>query len=484
MPKNKIRIGIMGAGDGASQLLDILSDYPDSKIIGLACRNTKRPAIAKAMAMGIIIYDDYRKLAVTPELDVLIDATGSKEVEQYLKRSRKVKAEIISGYSSWFLWKMVAKHKALALEMARNLGEQETLYNTGIMLASAADTEQTLALIMQSALALMHMAGGSVALYDEERGVMKTKVTMGFEGKGSTVNLEWKVRLKGLTSHILSNERPTIIEDLSKEKSFDTGPMLKLGILSLIAVPLKVEGKIMGILYVDDFSPRTFTEREVNTLNLLAAQAAAAIEKAVLLEKAETMAVTDELTKLYNHRYFLRSLEKEIKRAKRYGDEISLLMIDVDHFKNYNDTWGHLKGNVVLKTVAEILTYSARESDIVARYGGEEFSVIISQAEKGQAAVVAERIRQEVYDHPFPGEEKQPGGKLTISVGLATFPFDGQESTSLIECADRALYRSKALGRNIVTSCSQTMGTPVSGEKATKKQQFSASRRSKPEKRG
>jgi diguanylate cyclase (GGDEF)-like protein len=468
--KNKTRIGIIGAGDGANQLLDILSDYPDSKVIGLACRNAKRPAIAKAQAMGIKIYDDYRKLAVTPELDVLIDATGAKEVEQYLKRSRKVKAELISGYSAWFLWKMVEKHRALALEMARNLSEQETLYNTGIMLASAANTEQTLSLIMQSALGVMRMAAGTLALYDEEHGMMETKVVMGFDKTPSApVNFKWKVRAKGLTSHILSNEGPTIIEDLSNEKSFDTGPMLKLGILSLIAVPLKVEGKIMGILYVDDFAPRTFTEREVNTLNLLAAQAAAAIDKAILLEKAETLAVTDELTKLYNHRYFLRTLEKEIKRAKRYGDELTLLMIDVDHFKNYNDTWGHLKGNIVLKTVADILSHSARESDIVARYGGEEFSVIISQAEEGQAAIVAERIRQEVCDHPFPGEEKQPGGKLTISIGLATFPIDGHESTSLIEGADKALYRSKALGRNIVTTCRQAMSDPASRKKTGKK---------------
>lgn len=468
MPKSKIRIGIIGAGDGANHLLDILADYPESKIIGLASRNMKREAVVKAGKMGIKIYSSYRELAESPGLDVLIDATGAKEVDQYLKRSKKVKSEKVSGYSAWFLWKMVDKHKILAQEMARNIGEQETLYNTGIMLASAANTEQTLSLIMQSALGLMRMAAGTLALYDEEHGMMQTKVTMGFDKKTAPVNFEWKVRAKGLTSHILSSDKPTVIEDLAKETSFDTGPMLKLGIRSLIAVPLKVEGKIMGILYVDDFAPRTFTGREINTLNLLAAQAAAAIDKALLLEKAETLAVTDELTKLYNHRYFLRTLERELKRAKRYGDQISLLMIDVDYFKHYNDTWGHLKGNVVLKTVADILSHSARESDIVARYGGEEFSVIISQAEEGQAVTVAERIRQEVCDHPFPGEETQPGGKLTISVGLATFPMDGPEPTSLIECADRALYRSKALGRNIVTSYRQTMSNPTPRKRAGK----------------
>ena len=467
MAKSKIRIGIIGAGDGANNLLDILAGYPETEIVGLASRNMKREAVAKASKMGIPIFPSYRELAVLPKLDVLIDATGAKEVDHFIKRSKKVKAEKVCGYGEWFLWKMVEKHKNLTQEMARNIGEQEALYNTGIMLASAANTEQTLALIMQSAIGLMGMSAGTLALYDEEHGTMQTKVVMGFDKtKSAPVNFEWKVRPKGLTNHILSSERPTVIEDMSRESTFDTAPLLDLGIRSLIAVPLKVEGKIMGILYVDDFTPRKFTEREINTLNLLAAQAAAAIDKAILLDKAETLAVTDELTKLYNHRYFLRTLEKEIKRAKRYGDELTLLMIDVDYFKNYNDTWGHLKGNLVLKTVADILSHSARESDIVARYGGEEFSVIISNAEEGQAAIVAERIRQEVYDHPFPGEEKQPGGHLTISVGLATFPFDASEPTHLIECADKALYRSKALGRNIVTTFRKTAHEPAPRKRA------------------
>lgn len=470
MAKSKIKIGLIGAGDGANQLLDILGDNPESRIVAISCRNDQRPAAMKAQKMKIKIFEDFRKLAESPDIDLLIDATGAKEVDQFLKTSKKVKAETLSGYGAWFLWKMVEKHKNLTQEMIRYLEEQETLYNTGIMLASAANTEQTLALILQSALALMDMAAGTLALYDEESGMMQTKITMGFDKTAvAPINYQWKVRVKGLTNHILSNNKPTVIEDLTKETSFDTAPLLKMGILSLIAAPLKVEGKIMGILYVDDFQPKTFTEREINTLNLLAAQAATALDKAILLEKAETQAVTDELTKLYNHRYFLRSLEKEVKKAKRYGDSLSLLMIDVDHFKRYNDTWGHIKGNLILKSVADLLNHSARDSDIVARYGGEEFSIIISQADWNQAMVVAERIRQEVFSHPFPGQETQPLGKLTISIGLASFPLDASDPTALLECADRALYRSKAMGRNVVTAY-HTMGeNKIQETKAGKK---------------
>ncbi|MBI4665031.1 MAG: diguanylate cyclase [Nitrospinae bacterium] len=446
-----IRVGIIGAGDGAESLLEILADYPEVKVVGLACRATGRPSIKKAQERGIRVYEDFKELAESSEPHLLIDATGNDEVKNYLVSHKKSPAEVLYGHSAWFLWKMVEEHKKRHEEMMRSLAEQEVLYSAGVMLASAANTEQTLTLLMEAALGLTGMSAGSLALYEEERGMMQIKVSMGFEGRKTPVNHEWKVRPGGLTGHILSNDKPTVIENLLDEHSFDTTPLTNLGVRSLIATPLKVEGKIVGILFVDDFSPRKFSEREINTLNLLSVQAAAAIDKALLLEKAELLAVTDELTKLYNHRYFQRALERELKRAHRYGNSLSLCMVDVDYFKHYNDTFGHLKGNTVLKTVAEILIHAARETDIVARYGGEEFAVILSQASHEQAALVAERIRMEVQNNPFPGEEKQPGGNLTISLGLATYPDDSTEPYNLIECADKALYHSKAAGRNMVT---------------------------------
>ncbi|MBI5815052.1 MAG: diguanylate cyclase [Nitrospinae bacterium] len=458
--QSTIRVGIIGAGDGANSLLDVLADYTEVKIVGIACRTADRPAVAKAKRMGVVVFDDYRELAESKDIDLIIDASGNPDVEMFLANRKNSASDVLSGYSTLFLWRMVEEHKKRQEDMSRSMAEQEALYSTGVMLASAANTEQTLTLIMESALMLTNMAAGTLALYEEERGTMQIKVSMGFEGRASNVNLQWKVRAGGLTGRILSNEKPTVIEDLQADNTFDTDPLQKLGVRALIATPLKVEGKIVGILYVDDFKPRKFSEREINTLNLLATQAAAAIDKALLLEKAEIMAVTDELTKLYNHRYFMRALERETKRAVRYGFCLSLCMIDVDHFKNFNDTHGHLQGNVVLKTVAEILAGTARETDVVSRYGGEEFAIILSQANEDQAFYVAERIRQEVQNHPIVGGEKQPGGRLTVSVGVATFPTDSHDAMGIVECADKALYRSKAVGRNAVTAFRTVKNNP------------------------
>ncbi|MGK7346734.1 MAG: diguanylate cyclase [Candidatus Nitrospinota bacterium M3_3B_026] len=446
----KIRVGIIGAGDGAYSLLEILSGDTEVAIAGLAYRSGKRPAVMKARDMGVPLHADFRKLAESDDVDILIDASGAREVEEYLT-GKKSRAELLTGYGAWFLWRMVEEYKKRQEEMKKNLKEKEILYSAGVMLASAANTETTLDLIMESALNLTGMEAGSIALYDEEKGTMQIKTSLGFEKIIPDQKMKWRLRPGGLTSHILSNDRPTVIENLEKEKKFDTRPLREMGVGAIIAVPLKVEGKIVGILYVDDFRPRKFTEREVNILSLLGAHAAAAIDKALLLEKAEFMAITDELTKLYNHRYFIRALDSEIRRASRYTYPISLLMIDVDYFKNYNDTFGHLEGNVVLTTLARIFTDTARETDVVARYGGEEFAIILTKADEKKGVMVAERIRSKVKAHAFAGAEEQPNGKLTVSIGAATYPADAKNSRGLIEMADKALYRSKKRGRDSVT---------------------------------
>ena len=175
------------------------------------------------------------------------------------------------------------------------------------------------------------------------------------------------------------------------------------------------------------------------------------------------LAVTDGLTGLYNHRHLHERLALEVERSARNGLPLSLLMIDVDHFKHYNDHHGHPAGDDVLRTVARLLTEGRRANDMVARYGGEEFSVILVDTAKFTAAKLAERIRDRVATHPFAFTERQPNGHLSISVGVASFPDDAADPDSLLKAADGALYAAKHAGRDCVVLAPSAQGDVPTG---------------------
>lgn len=170
-----------------------------------------------------------------------------------------------------------------------------------------------------------------------------------------------------------------------------------------------------------------------------------------LVENLAEQATKDPLTGLSNRRQLMSDLSLEMKRAKRYGTPLALILLDVDHFKKYNDTHGHPAGDEVLRQVARLLTMNVRAFDKVARYGGEEFVVILPQTDLQGAAAAAEKLRRAIEEHPFLGEETQPGGKVTVSLGVAGFPEHAGSVDELLEQADQAMYRAKAAGRNRVT---------------------------------
>ncbi len=169
-----------------------------------------------------------------------------------------------------------------------------------------------------------------------------------------------------------------------------------------------------------------------------------------IFQKTQQDTYIDELTQLYNYRYFMNVLDYEIARANRYHAPLSLVMFDVDDFKHYNDTNGHLTGNKSLKKLAQIIKKSVRKVDIVTRYGGEEFAMILPETNKEGGLVISERIRKKVERSAFIKGEKQPLKRFTISGGLATFKVDAKTGADLIKKADQSLYRAKALGKNQV----------------------------------
>ncbi len=162
------------------------------------------------------------------------------------------------------------------------------------------------------------------------------------------------------------------------------------------------------------------------------------------------LAVTDGLTGLYNHRHFHERLALDVERSGRNGLPLALFMVDVDHFKRYNDQDGHPAGDDVLRQLGTLLTEGRRVNDFCARYGGEEFAVVLVDTPKLVAAQVAEKLKQRVADQSFPSARGRPPSRLTVSIGVAAFPEDATDPEALIRSADAALYRAKGGGRNCV----------------------------------
>ena len=250
---------------------------------------------------------------------------------------------------------------------------------------------------------------------------------------------------------IIETKKPIFSNDLETDSALSSCVPAGCRAKSLICVPIIINNEVKGIIHLDSFEKNAFDEEDLNFVELLAKETAIAIERSLLYEEIKNLSVIDALTNLFNRRKMEEDLRNELERSKRYTRPLSILMVDIDYFKNYNDFHGHQKGDEVLRKIAELLRKNLRAIDKVYRYGGEEFIVLLPEVDKEGALACAERLRRKVEQEPFEGEEQsQPSGKITISIGVASYPLDGDSIEKLIEAADSALYRAKALGRNRV----------------------------------
>ncbi|MBI5822954.1 MAG: diguanylate cyclase [Chloroflexi bacterium] len=218
---------------------------------------------------------------------------------------------------------------------------------------------------------------------------------------------------------------------------------------SLICAPIEIQGNVAGIVNVISATPNFFTPVHTERIMAFASQAAVAMENAQLFERAKRLSLTDPLTELFNMRYFLDFANLEFERVRRYARTLSVAMVDIDHFKNINDTHGHSIGDLVLREVADRIKRSVRAVDVVARYGGEEFVVLMPETGLEEACQVAERVRQIAADSPI--EIKDIAISLTLSLGVAEINKT-DSLNELIKHADRALYKAKDNGRNRMES--------------------------------
>ncbi len=222
-------------------------------------------------------------------------------------------------------------------------------------------------------------------------------------------------------------------------------------IQSLICVPVLIHDKVRSIIHLDSTEKNAFSDEDIQFVEFLAEIISFTIERIDLYHQIEEISIRDALTGCFNRRKFDMNIVDEIKRARRYHRDLSLLMIDIDWFKKYNDYHGHTSGDNSLRQLIRLINKESRETDRLYRYGGEEFIMIMPETGKLEALALANRLRGAVEREEFKGEElSQPNTDLTISIGVSAFPDDGKGIKQLIDAADQALYTAKRKGRNRV----------------------------------
>lgn len=257
----------------------------------------------------------------------------------------------------------------------------------------------------------------------------------------------------GVLAIVCQEGMPLNITENSKQDKIKEDPVLKtLNIKEeFVLVPLRAKDKVIGLILADNiFTAKPITQNDVRMLTMFANQAGLAIENSRLYEHSMIQAHTDSLSGLWNHGYFQYEFSKELKTSQRENQPLSLLMLDIDNFKNYNDTLGHQAGDKILREISNLLKEYSRREDCACRYGGEEFAIILPRTDKKTAFMIAERLRKRIEEQKFKHEEILPSKKLTISIGIASFPEDASDKDELIAKADSALYEAKRGGRNRV----------------------------------
>ena len=330
----------------------------------------------------------------------------------------------------------------ISSELSSRVGEleaergrfKETLQRYGETLAATHDLNALVGAVLDTAVQATRARGGRLLLYDAERGEAIEQARIG-TARGSRTDLPMVVAAGvGIEGEALAGHEARVVQ----------APR------AMLAVPILREHQLLGLVTTVDPEDGGFGDEDIESLSALAVQAGVAIENARLHRVVERQAVTDSLTGLANRRQFYEVLGREYERAQRFGTPLSLVLLDIDDFKQINDTRGHLAGDAVLHGVASTLADMIREIDMAARYGGEEFAILLPQTGQDGAAQLAERLRREIASRPIRfGAEEIEG--VTASFGVAAGPEDSMTQIDLIASADAALYQAKREGKNHVT---------------------------------
>lgn len=347
------------------------------------------------------------------------------------------------------------EEKSSIIERSNKMLEQlvkdlALIYEIGQEVNSIIDIERLYTTIASTFKKYLRINEFALLLFDVGADEMMVKAAFGFHNTDAISRMVFR-KGEGITGLAAETGKKIYIKDTSREKRFlnykgerPTEPS------SFLSLPLTYKDEVLGVMNFGRRGISSFTFQDVKMLSLIAGQVVLAIANARLYTKTRELSVKDELTGINNRRHFQNMLQMEWKRALRFHRELSLIMIDVDYFKTYNDTFGHPQGDKVLKQIGTLLKKNLREVDTVARFGGEEFVLLLPDTDKRGAVAVAEKVRMMVEGQRFFTEDRKDTRTITISAGIASFPDDVREMDDLIDHADIALYRAKEMGRNMI----------------------------------
>lgn len=323
------------------------------------------------------------------------------------------------------------------------------LYKIGQGISTTIDLQELLDRVtdlVQRHLALREFA---VLLLDDERRYLRVRAAYGFQEDDHVQDMVFRVG-EGISGEVARSGTMILVPDTHADPRYLHYRRESRERGALVSIPLEYKQEILGVVNFGRRGARSFSDSDTQLLQLVANQISIAIANARLYSQTRELAIRDDLTGLYNRRHFLEVLQVEWKRALRFRRGLAVLMIDVDHFKAFNDTHGHLYGDEVLRQIADILRRNLREVDTLARFGGEEFIALLPDTDKAGALHVGEKLRRIVDAERFPVPDSTIFQSLTISVGVSVYPDDALQIDDLIDHADVGLYEAKDGGRNRV----------------------------------
>jgi diguanylate cyclase (GGDEF)-like protein len=315
---------------------------------------------------------------------------------------------------------------------------------------SVLEPQRVVAVIMSHIQRLIPSEAWSLLLVDEKKKELTFEMALGEKGDDFS-----DIRLKigeGIAGWVAETGKPAIVNDVTSDPRFQDryDEQSQFQTRSILCAPLVSRGTTIGVVeIVNRASGSRFTKQDLELLLTLVEPAAIALENALLFQRAEMLAITDDLTKLYNSHYLNTCLGREIERASRERTSFAVIFLDLDGFKGVNDQHGHLCGSRTLFEVGSILRQAVREEDVVSRYGGDEFVVVLPNTDGQGAFSIARRIREGLKEHAFLGEFGL-AVHLSASFGISSFPEHGRTPQDLIQKADQAMYSVKERGKDAV----------------------------------